>query len=484
MRRFALLLAVVILLLSAPAFAQDEPVQISFPPPVYDVRGVVPIRGTVNPPDLQSYFLEIAPYGVDPETAVWTPVSLPGRNPVTDDVIANWNTQSTPDGVYNLRLSVVLTSFETVTDIVGPIRVANELPGATIEGQSAPPQTQPETQPETGVSEQPVIVPRPNVVSELPIPVGGQMDNFDENAAALMREAGMTWMKWQIPFVIGDDSLITVARDRINWSHEQGFFAFLSVKGTVDELAANGEDYYPLYAEFVGRLAELQPDAIQVWNEMNLDREWPRGRIDPSSYVDLLRQSSEAIKAVDPEIWVVTGAPSPTGAEGAFGLDRVWNDDRYYLGLANAGATQYADCIGIHYNEGIISPRQQGGDPRGGYPTYYFPLMLQRAAFPFRNTPTDFCFSELGYLSPDGYGTLPAGFAWGANTSVEEQAEWLREAIVVASETSSVPVRLIIVFNVNFTRFVEGDPQGGYAIIRPDGSCPACETIGQLRGAG
>jgi len=40
------------------------------------------------------------------------------------------------------------------------------------------------------------------------------------------------------------------------------------------------------------------------------------------------------------------------------------------------------------------------------------------------------------------------------------------------------------VFNVNFTRFIDGDPQGGYAIIRPDGSCPACESIGSLRGAG
>ena len=66
-----------------------------------------------------------------------------------------------------------------------------------------------------------------------------------------------------------------------------------------------------------------------------------------------------------PAVLVVTGAPSPTGAEGAFGLDRVWNDDRYYLGMANAGAANYADCIGIHYNEGIIAPIQQGGDPRG-----------------------------------------------------------------------------------------------------------------------
>jgi hypothetical protein len=480
MRRLLFLVAAA-LLAGVPAVAQTDTVQISFPPSVYDIAGVINVIGTVNPPDLQTYYLEIANYETDPATAVWTPVSLPSRTPVTDGVIARWDTTRVPDGIYNLRLNVVLTSFETQFHVVGPIRVANTLVRLD---DNRPVVVEPVATLEPDQPEGPVLVPRPNVVSDLPIPVGGQMDNFDEEAAALMRDAGMTWMKWQIPFVIGDDSLITVARDRINWSHEQGFFAFLSIKGTVDELAAQGEDYYPLYAEFVGRIAELQPDAIQVWNEMNLDREWPRGEIDPRAYVELLRQSSEAIKAVDPLIKVVTGAPSPTGAEGAFGLDRVWNDDRYYQGLANAGAAQYADCIGIHYNEGIIAPRQQGGDPRGDYPTYYFPLMIQRASFPFRNQDVPFCFSELGYLSPDGYGALPEGFAWGANTSVAEQAEWLRDAIQIASTLDSARIDLIIVFNVNFTRFVEGDPQGGYAIIRPDGSCPACNTIASLRSAG
>lgn len=478
---FFLLIAVLVAL---PAGAQDTTVRIDFPYAVYDVAGAVDVYGTVNPPNLQSYYLEVAEYGADPATALWTPITLPTRNPVTSGVIARWDTTLVPDGVYNLRLHVILTSFEEQFFVVGPLRVANEL--VRLDG-SSPVIVAPQPTPEPPAVEPPPAdtpVPRPAVVNELPLPVGGQMDDFDEEAAELMRQAGMTWMKWQIPFVIGDDSLINVARDRVNWSHQQGFNVFLSIKGLKDELAAEGEAYYPLYADFVRRIAELQPDAIQVWNEMNLDREWPQGQIDPRRYVELLRQAYEAIKAVDESVIVVTGAPAPTGAEGAFGLDRVWNDDRYYLGMANAGAANYSDCIGIHYNEGIIPPIQQGGDPRGDYPTYYFPLMLQRAAFPFRNTGAEFCFSEMGYLSPDGYGELPAGFAWGQNTSVEEQAQWLRDAILVASDTPSVPVRLIIVFNVNYRRFVDGDPQGGFAIIRPDGSCPACETIGSLRGAG
>ncbi len=369
------------------------------------------------------------------------------------------------DGSYTLRLRAFHTSGDVSVVTVGPLTFTNN--GQLVSAATATP---------TG----PVIVPRPQVTNTLPIAVGGQLDNFDENAATLMKEAGMTWVKWQIPFTIGDASLVDVARDRINWSHEHGFFAFLSVKGNKDELAAQGDAAYdPLYAEFVGTIAALQPDAIQVWNEMNLDREWPQGKIDPRSYVSLLMAAHDAIKAVDPSIQVITGAPSPTGAEGAFGLDKVWNDDRYYLGMANAGAAQYADCLGIHYNEGVIAPDQTSGDPRVSYPTYYFQSMMQRALSPFSLSSLPLCFSELGYLSPDGYGTLPANFAWGANTSVADQAQWLAQAVQIAAQTGKV--KLIIVFNVNFTQFVDNDPQGGYAIIRPDGSCPACQSLAALR---
>jgi hypothetical protein len=107
--------------------------------------------------------------------------------------------------------------------------------------------------------------------------------------------------------------------------------------------------------------------------------------------------------------------------------------------------------------------------------------MMDRAALPFRGTNRPLCFSELGYLSPEGYGRLPDNFAWGQNTSVAEQAQWLREAIQIAAQRQNPPVELVIIFNVNFTRFVENDPQGGFAIIRPDGSCPACDAIATLR---
>ena len=43
-------------------------------------------------------------------------------------------------------------------------------------------------------------------------------------------------------------------------------------------------------------------------------------------------------------------------------------------------------------------------------------------------------------------------------------------------------VRLMIVWNVDYTYFTPSDPIGGYAILRPDGSCPACETLSAVMG--
>src|SRR5207253_6635129 len=134
--------------------------------------------------------------------------------------------------------------------------------------------------------------------------------------------------------------------------------------------------YQGNYAAYVGGLAAQGADAIEIWNEMNIDREWKTGAINPATYVSLLSKAYSAIKGANGGTLVITGALAPTGAENAFGLDRVWNDDRYYAGMANANAGQYADCIGVHYNEGIVSPTQVGGDPRDSYPTRYFSTML------------------------------------------------------------------------------------------------------------
>ncbi len=483
MQKLLPILGVMLCIVSV-AMAQDTPppISIDWNPETSVVSETVQITGSVNPEGLQSYFLEIAPYNPDSDAPIqWQPISLPATTPIVEGVLADWVTVAYPDDNYQLRVHVVLLDGRSVYYTLAPITVAN--------GTTVTPQEQvgvivspPDDVVFAGPPPLQLIPPPTDIENDLPLDVGGHVVFFTEETQDLMRETGLTWVKWQIPYSINDTNALNVVRDRINDSHEAGFQVLLSVLGDVDELTELGDDYYPIFAGFLAEVATLDPGAIEVWNEMNLDREWPRGRINPVAYVEMLSQAHAAIKAVNPDIMVITGALAPTGAEGAFGSDRVWNDDRYYQGMVNAGAADYADCIGIHYNEGVIPPNLSGGDPRAdNYPTRYLPLMLERVGFPFRNTGIPLCFTELGYLSPDGFDEpLNPNFGWAGGTTLMEQAEWLAQAIQIAADYTRLPVDMLIIWNIDFQRF-DDDPQGGYAIIRPDGSCPACETIGALR---
>jgi hypothetical protein len=243
-------------------------------------------------------------------------------------------------------------------------------------------------------------------------------------------------------------------------------------------LAAGGGGYIQQFAAWTGEIAALGPDAIEVWNEPNLWREWPEGQISGANYTALLASSYQAIKSRNSSVMVISAALAPTGAESLF-PGRVVNDDNFLRQMVDAGALQYMDCVGMHYNEGIVGPRQTSGDPRGdNFYTRYLQSMLNV----YWNTTggqRPICITELGYLTSDGYGPLPEFFNWAANVSLQQHAAWLAEAAAVAAQSGRV--RMMIVWNVDFTNYTGTDPMAGYAIIRADGSCPACSALAGAR---
>lgn len=308
--------------------------------------------------------------------------------------------------------------------------------------------------------------------------LGGQVIRLDANTETNMKSAGMTWVKSQ--FRYGSSGGVDTARAWIADAHNRGFKQLLSVAGDKNRLVpAQFDAYVNEYAAFLGELAAAGADAIEVWNEPNLDHEWPTGHISGVRYTEMLARAYNAIKAANGGTLVISAAPAPTGAEGAF-PGAVVNDDNFMRQMAQAGAAQYMDCLGLHYNEGILSPNQQTGDPRASYPTRYFGSMLERGAqfFPGKSI----CWTELGYLSGEGFGTpIPASFSWASNVTVAQQAEWLAQAAALSAQDPRVS--MMIVWNVNYDLW-GADPQAGYAIIRPDGSCPACAALGQVMRGG
>jgi hypothetical protein len=100
---------------------------------------------------------------------------------------------------------------------------------------------------------------------------------------------------------------------------------------------------------------------------------------------------------------------------------------------------------------------------------------LYRGAF---NNARQLCFTELGYLTGEGYSPPLAqaapSFSWASGNTVAQQAAWLAEAAALSRDSGVV--RMMIVFNVDFTTW-GADPQAGYAIIRPGNACPACDAL-------
>jgi hypothetical protein len=152
-RRVSLLVLVLLLALAIPVFAQTDVTpsptpnpgaNISWPPPVYVVRGEFEIRGSANLPEMTNYFIQLrsiddvfglegaaateAPVAAGAEDEGFFPVILPSSSPVADDVLGVWDTTIWPDGLYELRLTVNVASGEPVTHTVSPLRVENEPP--------------------------------------------------------------------------------------------------------------------------------------------------------------------------------------------------------------------------------------------------------------------------------------------------------------------------------------------------------------------
>lgn len=302
--------------------------------------------------------------------------------------------------------------------------------------------------------------------------LGGQTHSFGHPGE--MRYAGMNWVKFQHKWTPGQNPADLAGR--INDAHAQGFKVLFSIPGPEYPSSID----YNSYVTFVSGVASLGADGIEIWNEMNLDREWPAGQISPSSYVtNMLAPSYRAIKAANPGTLVIAGALAPTGIDNGWS---VWSDQRYLAGMRDAGAARYMDCLGVHHNAGATSPDATTGHPADGgdhhYSWYFQPTFnVYAGAFPG----SKLCFTELGYVSPEGYGQMPQNFWWGGGNTVGEQSEWLARAVQISRASNRV--RLFIVFNVDFTHWGD-DPQAGYAIIRPDGGCPACQTLHKVMGGG
>ncbi|MFN8561328.1 MAG: hypothetical protein U0703_06850 [Anaerolineae bacterium] len=102
------------------------------------------------------------------------------------------------------------------------------------------------------------------------------------DAFGLAHRAGMTWIKVQHRFYVGQSAAEVAGQ--IQSAHQNGFRILLGVVGDRGQMG-DFNSYIASYAAFVSDVAALNADAIEIWNEPNIDREWPAGTIYGANYI-------------------------------------------------------------------------------------------------------------------------------------------------------------------------------------------------------
>jgi uncharacterized protein YgiM (DUF1202 family) len=130
-RRFTFVGMLMLFFVALPVLAQgtvNPNANISWPPPIYVLRGDFEIRGSASLPNMTNYFLEFRPINEDltvPSQSNWFPATVPSRRVVQDGVLGVWDTTVVEDGAYELRLTVNVRGGQPVFDIVSPLRIEN-----------------------------------------------------------------------------------------------------------------------------------------------------------------------------------------------------------------------------------------------------------------------------------------------------------------------------------------------------------------------
>ena len=111
-------------------------------------------------------------------------------------------------------------------------------------------------------------------------------------------------------------------------------------------------DSFADFADFAAAVATRYRGRIrhyQVWNEPNIYPEWGNQPVNPEAYTQLLCETYQRLKAVDPGIVVLSGVLAPTselGAPNEFGGNNL-NDFLFLQRMYDAGAQACFDVMSV-----------------------------------------------------------------------------------------------------------------------------------------
>jgi hypothetical protein len=319
------------------------------------------------------------------------------------------------------------------------------------------------------------------------------------NALGLTQQLAMGWIKFQLRWDVAEPQQGNYSFEYerlvllVQQAHIQGFHVLVSVTRAPDwarpagaNLSEGGPPTDPqLLADFITRLVtDIKPeflDAVEIWNEPNLNREWANASMDGATYMQYFTPAYHAVKAVDPHAIVSTAGLAPVGEVPGAADDRRFLREMYAAGLADLTDVR----IGVH-PYGWANPPDARCCSTGPWQdnTRFFMLdtldayreiMVANNDADGRLWVTEFGWGSYEGITVDGTNaTPPEAAAFFDMISQIEQAEYTVRALeILQQEPYSEFVDGIFLWNMNFATIENAIPdqleQAGYSLLNAAG---------------
>lgn len=308
--------------------------------------------------------------------------------------------------------------------------------------------------------------------------VAGQADK----TVKATREAGFGWLTQQVRW----DGLEPSQGAPVDWTQldtavntaaAAGIKMMFSVVAAPQWAAVQGaqfprdpELFQPFLKQMVSRYRG-KVQAYQIWNEQNFAIEVGKGQINAGKYVEFLKACYETIKAVDPSIIVISGAPTPTGVNDP----NLAIDDATYLqqmyAYQNGVVKDYFDVLGAH-PQGYANPPEENVANHtqanfSNHPSFFFRRVEDYRDIMHKagDGNKKIWATETGYSSNP---QAPAGYEYARTISEQQQADYLQREIKYAR--ANWPwLDVMFIWNLNFQAVVpQTDEKWGFGVLNPD----------------
>jgi len=314
------------------------------------------------------------------------------------------------------------------------------------------------------------------------------MEDFGQ-VVFLVNQMRFGWIKFQVNWAFWQPSGPDEVNERfltfeqsIQLAKNRGLRVILSVAKAPNWARSTQEEDGPpddpqALANFMRLLIQrVKPeniDAIEIWNEPNLAREW-RGTLpfNGEGYMRLFRPSYEVIRQEAPQTLILTAGLAPTGDSPV-----SVNDRDFLQQMFDAGLRGYEFVgVGIHPYGWANAPDALCCDPsaRRGWddnPHFFFlnnvndyREILVRNGYADRQLWT----TEFGWPSWQGFPTEPPE-PWLGELSLEQQAQYVLRAFQIGQEREDMGPMILWNFNFANRELIENRNEiAAYSIFVPN----------------